>query len=117
MALIPPPWLRHVVETSYPNIHPQIQVVLEAYANEADYSCPHVSPVLECDDCGTKVMLHESRTNPLQAQWWEVVGCRHVRGHLDCQPIYQGHSPRRCKAAQARKGISALPWILDGNES
>jgi hypothetical protein len=114
MSLIPPPWLQEVVRLTAPNVHAQIQVVLEAYALEPDYSCPHVSPVLECDDCGTKVMLQESRTKPLVAEWWEIVGCHHVRGHRDCRPIYQAHNRRRCRAAQAASGRSALPWILDG---
>lgn len=114
MALIPPPWLQEVVRLTYPKVHAQIQVVLESYANEPDYSCSHVSPTLECGDCGTQVMLQESRTKPLTAEWWEVLSCNHVRGHRDCVPLYQAHTPRRCRAAQKVAGRSALPWIFDG---
>jgi hypothetical protein len=114
MPLIPPPWLQEVVRLTAPRVHDQIQVVLEAYARESDESCPFVNPTLECGDCGTRVMLQESRTRPLRAEWWEIVQCYHERGHSRCQPVYQPHSAKRCKVAQVAAGRSALPWIFDG---
>lgn len=117
MALIPPPWLQEVVRQSQQRgkIHEQILVVLEAYKNAADYSCPFVNPTLECGDCGTRVMLQESRKYALRAEWWEVVGCHHEKGHVQCIPIYRPHSARRCREEQALNGRSALPWIFDGS--
>lgn len=114
MSLTPPPWLREVVRLTAPKVHAQIQVVLEAYALAPDYACPFISPTLECGDCGDRVMLQESRTRPLRAEWWEVVACVHERGHHQCHAYYQPHSRRRCKAAQLKAGRSALPWIFDG---
>lgn len=114
VSLIPPPWLRRVVEITAPNVHPQIQVVLEAYASTSADTCPFTNPTLECDDCGTRVMLQESLTRPLIAEWWEIVHCHHVRGHERCLPTYQAHSRRRCRIAQVSKGRSPLPWIFDG---
>lgn len=114
MPLIPPPWLQEVVRLTAPRVHAQIQVVLEAYARAPDYACPHTEPTLECGDCGTRVMLQESRTRSLRAEWWEVVACNHVRGHRDCAPIYRPHSAKRCKKAQAIAGRTPLPWLFDG---
>lgn len=114
MPLIPPPWLQEVVRLTAPKVHAQIQVVLEAYAIAPDHACPFTEPTLECGDCGTRVMLQESRTRPLRAEWWEVVACYHERGHSRCQPTYQPHSRLRCQRAQALAGRSALPWIFDG---
>lgn len=112
--MIPPGWLQEVVRLTAPKVHAQIQVVLEAYAMTPDWECPFVKPTLECADCGTAVMLQESRTRPLRAEWWEVVACNHVRGHRECGPIYRPHTARRCKKAQTIAGRSALPWIFDG---
>jgi hypothetical protein len=114
MSLIPPPWLREIVRLTAPAVHQQIQVVLEAYAREPAWSCPFVSPTLECGDCGTRVMLQESRTRPLRCEWWEVISCRHERGHALCEPIYQPHSRRRCSAASRAIARPALPWIFEG---
>lgn len=115
MALIPPAWLREVVRLTYPKVHEQIQVVLEAYALAPDYACPFTEPTLKCGDCGTKVRLQESLKRALHAEWWEVVSCEHVRGHTQCSPIYRPHSRRRCKLAQIKTGRSALPWVFDGS--
>lgn len=114
MPLIPPGWLQEIVRLTAPKVHAQVQVVLEAYALAPDHACPHVEPTLECGDCATRVMLRQSLTKPLRAEWWEVVDCRHVRGHGCCTPVYRPHSRRRCRAAQAAAGRSALPWIFDG---
>lgn len=118
MSLIPPPWLREVVrrtEHTAQGIHAQIEVVLEAYRLARSDACPFIEPTLECGDCGTRVMLQESRTRALRAEWWEIVMCHHVRGHLLCQPIYEPHSRNRCNAAQLRNKRKALPWIFDGS--
>jgi hypothetical protein len=114
MSLIPPFWLQEVVRRTEPNVHAQIMVVLEAYRMAPDDVCPHINPTLECGDCGTRVMLQESRTKPLHAEWWEIIGCHHERGHARCIPLYQPHSRRRCQTEQALRGRSALPWIFDG---
>jgi len=112
--LQPPSWLQRVVDLTRPHVHPQIQVVLEAYAMARSDACPFEQPTLECGDCGTRVRLHESLTRPLVAEWWETVRVHHNRGHRDCDAIYRPHSRRRCCTAQERNGRSALPWILDG---
>lgn len=116
MPLIPPPWLQEVVRVSQirGRLHEQIAVVLEAYRDAPDYACPFVEPTLECGDCGTRVMLQESRTKPLRAEWWEIVLCMHTKGHANCSPIYQPHSRKRCQHAQQIAGRSALPWVFDG---
>lgn len=115
MALIPPPWLQEVVRLTAPRVHEQIQVVLEAYAAAPDYACPFIEPTLECGDCGTRVLLQESRTRPLRAEWWEVVTCDHAKGHERCQAYYLPHSAKRCRIARGLAGRSILPWIFDGS--
>lgn len=113
--LEPPPWLKRVVEMTSPDVHPQIQVVLEAYAMTPSYACPFQYPTLECGDCGTRVRLQESLTRPLVAEWWEIVRVEHAtRGHERCEATYRPHSRRRCKATQETRGRSALPWVFDG---
>lgn len=114
MAMIPPPWLQAIVRLTAPNVHPQIQVVLEAYAMCPDYACSFVCPTLECADCGRAVMLQESRTERLRVEWWEVVQCHHERGHHRCRPVYRPHSRSRCRDRQVAHGRSGLPWVFDG---
>jgi hypothetical protein len=114
VGLIPPPWLQEVVRLTAPKVHAQIQVVLEAYATARDDACPFTEPTLECGDCGTRVMLQESRVRKLRAEWWEIVVCDHERGHSRCRAMYLPHSRKRCRLAQGKAGRSALPWIFDG---
>jgi hypothetical protein len=114
VTLIPPPWLREVVRLTAPKVHAQIQVVLEAYATAPDYACPFTEPTLECGDCATRVMLQESRTRKLRAEWWEVTGAWHTKGHSSCRVVYQPHSRLRCREAMILSGRSPLPWIFDG---
>lgn len=116
MPLIPPRWLIEAEQTARGQgyAHEQLLVVLESYRNAPDYACPFENPTLECGDCGTRVMLFPGRREGLSATWWEVTACFHEKGHVRCQPIYQGHTRNRCKASQIMNGRSALPWVFDG---